>query len=455
MSSVTALRLKPYDCSSQEGRSKERYRRIALSSLTSGLAKFISILTTLVSVPLTLNYLGAERYGLWMTASSIIVVLGFSDLGMSSGLLNAIAKAHGNEDKQSAIVSVSSTFYLLSLIAIIITVVFFLIYPFVSWGKVFNVSASQAASEAGPAMMVLMMLFAINLPLSIVQRVQWGFQEGYVNDLYQIGGNILGLCGIVIATNLKLGLPWLIIFFLGFTLLSTLTNYIVQLHFKRRWLRPQIKLMNFKVARKIISNGSILLILTIMTLIGFQTDALFISHFHGAAAVADYSVVQKLSTIAILYWVFINALWPAYGEAFARNDHAWIKKTIVRSLRISIIGGLIIGGGLFFLGNQILKIWVGNAVIVDESLLLGFAVFIFFNGLIGSVAVVYNAGPLIQKQIIPFICATLCALLLKYFIAKHGGANYIIWSTTISFACFYLIPCSLMLMRTYSYQPNH
>lgn len=64
-----------------------------------------------ISVPLTLRYLGTERYGLWMTISSVIAVLGFSDLGLNNGLLNGISQANGTNDRELARRYVSSAFF--------------------------------------------------------------------------------------------------------------------------------------------------------------------------------------------------------------------------------------------------------------------------------------------------------------------------------------------------------
>ena len=76
------FRLRPFDTSTVGGRSIERYRRVALTTLSACLAKVIVALTLLVSVPLTLSYLGPERYGLSMTVGSFIAILSFSDFGI-------------------------------------------------------------------------------------------------------------------------------------------------------------------------------------------------------------------------------------------------------------------------------------------------------------------------------------------------------------------------------------
>src|SRR5208283_4384594 len=79
------LRLKPFDTSTEQGRSRERYRRAALTTLTSVLARVITVSTSLITVRLTIRYLGTERYGLWMTITSVVSFLIFADLGIGNG----------------------------------------------------------------------------------------------------------------------------------------------------------------------------------------------------------------------------------------------------------------------------------------------------------------------------------------------------------------------------------
>ena len=81
---ISVIRFKPFDTFTDDGRSKERYRRVVLSAGSSFVNKGVTILTGLISVPLTVHYLGTERYGLWMTISSTIAFLTFADLGFLS-----------------------------------------------------------------------------------------------------------------------------------------------------------------------------------------------------------------------------------------------------------------------------------------------------------------------------------------------------------------------------------
>ena len=91
------FRLRPFETSTEGGRSKERFRRAALTTMASAIAKAIALLTGLISVPLTFRYLGAEQYGIWMVLVSLIAAMGFADLGIGNGLMNAVSEAYGKD----------------------------------------------------------------------------------------------------------------------------------------------------------------------------------------------------------------------------------------------------------------------------------------------------------------------------------------------------------------------
>ena len=58
----------------QAGKSLQRYRGILFTGLSASIVKIFTTGISLITVPLTINYLGAERYGLWMAISSIIAL---------------------------------------------------------------------------------------------------------------------------------------------------------------------------------------------------------------------------------------------------------------------------------------------------------------------------------------------------------------------------------------------
>ena len=217
-------RLASFDTTTEQGRSDERHRKIFMTAGAAALSKVVSVGTALISIPLTLHYLGSERFGLWMTITSVIVMLGFADLGIGIGLLNAVSEASGKDDIEAIRRYISSAFAILSGIALVILVIFFFAYPFISWASFFNVKSPLAIQESGLAVAAFMLCFALNIPAGIVQRAQSGLQMGFVANLWQIVGSILGLSAVLLVIRFELGLPWLVGAMAGAPLVAALSN---------------------------------------------------------------------------------------------------------------------------------------------------------------------------------------------------------------------------------------
>ena len=93
---------------------RERYRRAGLTASASFISKALTIVISFVSVPLTVNYLGPERYGVWLTIGSLLTWMSMTDFGIAgNALVNLLADAHGKEDKRLAGQHASSAFWTL------------------------------------------------------------------------------------------------------------------------------------------------------------------------------------------------------------------------------------------------------------------------------------------------------------------------------------------------------
>ena len=123
-------------------RAQRRVRRASATGAASAAAAVVQTGVGLLVVPLSLAYLGNERYGLWMTATSLTAMLAFADFGMGNGLLNAIATADGSDDRHAAATATASAAFLLAGVAVLLAALFWLSYPLVAWDRVLNASAS-------------------------------------------------------------------------------------------------------------------------------------------------------------------------------------------------------------------------------------------------------------------------------------------------------------------------
>ena len=323
---LSVARLRSFDPNTPEGRSKERYRRAFLAMTTSGVSKLVSISAGLITVPLTLKYLGAERYGLWITISSVIAMLGFSDLGINNGLLNGISRAHGKNDRELARQYVSSAFFLLTAIAIAIGIVFAALYHWIPWGSLFRVQSTQALAEAGPAVAIFMGFFLLNIPVGIVTRVQAGYQDGYSAGLWSSLGSVLCLTSLLLVIHFRGSLPVLVLAMAGAPVLALLLNGTVLFAVQRPWLLPSWSCVTTDASKDLWRLGMLFFTLQLAVAISYSSDNLVIARILGPQAVAQYAVPCKLfSLVSTVISFLVGPLWPAYGEALARRDHLWIR----------------------------------------------------------------------------------------------------------------------------------
>ena len=434
------LLLRPFDTSTPEGRARERDRRVALTMAVSLGARSISILTVLVSVPLTLGYLGAERYGLWMTISALVAMFGFADLGMGNGLLNALAEANGRDNRDAARRYVSSAFLMLAGLAVIVGAAFAVVYPLVPWQALFNVSSP----EAGPAMAAFVGCFLVSLPLGVVEKVQLGYQEGFRNALWTALGSVFGLGAVLVAIALEAGLPWLVLAMAGAPVVARLANGVALFGWHKRWLRPTLAAATRSAARQVLQLGLLFLVLQLAVAVAYQSDSMVAAQVIGPEAVAEYSVVYRLFMfVPMLAGLALTPLWPAYGEAIARGDVAWVRRTLSRSLRFSVLATVPASLVLVVLGSKIIHIWVGEEIAPSYALILGFGVWMVMVTVGNAVAMFLNGANIVRFQVVTALCMAMTNLALSIALSRTMGVAGVIWGTVVAYSLCAALPMAI------------
>lgn len=438
-----------FDTTTEQGRSDERHRRIFLAAVASVFSKVVILGTSLISVPLTLHYLGTERYGLWMTISSVIAMLSFADLGVGSGLLSAIAEANGKDDDKAISRYISSAFVILSGIAVLILLGFYITDLFVSWADFFNVKSPLAVQESGTAIAVFMLCFAINIPAGIIQRVQMGLQMGFIANLWQAAGSILGLIAVLIVIHFEMGLPWLVGAMAGVPVVVAFFNSLVFFSYTKPRLKPRLSLISPTAMKKIAHTGLLFLVLQLAVTVAFASDNIVIAKILGADAVAQYAVSDKLfSVIPMLLGMVLMPLWPAYGEAISRGDSGWIRKTFKKSLLLSLLFSSVVGVILLFWAQAILNVWVGHdEVIPPFILLLGLALWKVCEAGGIALAMFLNGAHIVKLQVILSVLFATIAIILKILLVEKIGISGTVWATVVAYSLMILLPYFFLFPR--------
>lgn len=439
-----------FDLNTKSGRSKERLRRAALTTLSSGAAKAIALLTSLVSVPLTYRYLGPERYGIWMVLISIIGAMSFADLGIGNGLMNAISEAYGKDDRDQARQHVSSALALMSAIAVALALIGAVAFPFLPWLRLFNVQSQAVASEGAIAFLVLYASFVINIPLGVITRAQLGIQKAYIAQTINAIGSIVSLALILLVIYLRGNLAWLVFATVGIGIIATIFNGWI-LFSEYPWLIPAIHAVRSASARKIFNLGILFFVLQCSFTLAYTSDNIVIAQIMGAAAVAIYSVPQKLfSLVTATVSIAATPFWPAYAEAIARGDVSWVRRVFKASLRTVLAITIPLCTLLAIAGPWILKVAVGKSFEAPPALMGAFAVWGVVYSISMVTSVLLNGAGVLKGQALLSVVASVSNLALSIVLTRRLGVIGVCLGSIITQVLIILPVTGVLIVRFFS-----
>jgi O-antigen/teichoic acid export membrane protein len=317
-------------------RGKDRTRRAVLTSASSLVAHATGLATSLVSVPLTLHYLGKERYGLWGSISALLMWAALADFGLGRGIVNHLSEAFARDDRDAAGRYVSTGFFWLLVIAAGMALLFYPLLPLIPWDWLFNVRAEDVREETRGAVAAVIAVFLVNFPLSVVGPIYAAYQRSYIANLFRIVGNVASLGVLIAATQLKLRLPWLVVAMGG----VPLTMSVVNLAFITRdmpWLAPRLRNVGRNTLFDLASVSTPLFLFQVGALLINELQTLVVARRAGLMMVADYTVFLKVYSVPVLVLGMIDGpLIPSFREALTRRDVGWLRQTFWKAQWIKL-----------------------------------------------------------------------------------------------------------------------
>lgn len=413
------LRVTPFDTSTPQGRTDERYRRVAWSIVTNAIGKALGVAVMVLSVSLTVPYLGPERFGIWMTIASFAGMLSFLDLGVGNALTNHVAQRAVTGDPADLHQAISGGLGLLFVVGAVVGAGLYLVAAALPWSLLIKVTDPALLPEARQAAMLFAGLFGFNLFTTGIQRVFFGMQRAYEAHAANMLGSIAAIIGLWLATQRHAGIPTLLAVSLASQSGANLTL-----------LRPLARRGQFSltgIARAVASEypqlghqSGLFFVLQIGTMVVFGADTLIISSIAGVAQVAIFGVTQRLFQFIFQPLAIINApLWGAYADAHSRGDRTFIRSTLRRSLSLTTALAVAGGLGLLLIGEWILGEWTDGAIAAPSLLLLAFAVWTVLTAAGNAFAMFLNGCKIVGPQVLTVI------LLIALSLPAKIGACYL------------------------------
>lgn len=383
-----------------------RNKMLRNNILFSGFLKIVGLLTSLVIVPITINYLNNEVYGIWMTITSILYWITTFDIGLGNGMRNYLAEALATNDTKLGKKYISTTMLLLSLIALSMAIV--LLYPLITinFNSFFNTNAI-AGNELRMAVVIAVGFTLMNFVLKNIGMIFVAMQKYAINDLLSISGNVIALILIYILTKVTTGNLVLVV--LAYTMTSCVAFLLaaIPLFWKHPELKPSLRFFEKSLGKKIVGKGFGFFVIQISScLVIFGAANFFITQSCGPAAVTTYNIAYKFfNLLVIAYTIILAPMWNAYTDAYVKGDMQWIKATFNKALKfwvLSICGGL----GMLLICNLFYKLWIGNMVNVPLSVSASTLIYVCFFNLNNCATYLINGLNKIFVQIIISLAVT-------------------------------------------------
>lgn len=411
-----------------------RNKMLRNNILFSGFLKIVGLLTSLVIVPITINYLNNEVYGIWMTITSILYWITTFDIGLGNGMRNYLAEALATNDTKLGKKYICTTMLLLSLIALSMAIV--LLYPLITinFNSFFNTNAI-AGNELRMAVVIAVGFTLMNFVLKNIGMIFVAMQKYAINDLLSISGNVIALILIYILTKVTTGNLVLVV--LAYTMTSCVAFLLaaIPLFWKHPELKPSLRFFDKSLGKKIVGKGFGFFVIQISScLVIFGAANFFITQSCGPAAVTTYNIAYKFfNLLVIAYTIILAPMWNAYTDAYVKGDMQWIKATFNKALKfwvLSICGGL----GMLLICNLFYKLWIGNMVNVPLSVSASTLIYVCFFNLNNCATYLINGLNKIFVQIIISLAVTTLYIITVLAFGRKLGVEGIVLSMAASYA---------------------
>ncbi len=408
---------------STDGRSKMLKSNI----LYSAILKVIGLITSLLVVTITLNYLNSELYGVWLTITSILYWFSFFDIGLGNGMRNYLTEAVSKGNYKEAQSYLSTTIIALTMIASIIAIVGFILLKLLNLNSVFNTNTISNTELQN----VLFVAIGFTLILFVLKNIGYVFvalQKYALWDFINTLGNIIGLLIIFLLTKFTNGKLIYVVF--AFTCTPAIIYILAAIPIFSKYpeFRPTIQSFRKDFLSTIVSKGlGFFLIQITSCLVIYGSSNLFITQFCGPESVTTYNIAYKFfNLLAIGYLVFISPMWNAYTDAYVKQDFNWIEKAFKSALKIWLFtefAGII----MLIVSQYFYLFWVGKAVHVPFMVSLSVFLYISFFNLNNCVTYLLNGLNKIYIQIITSITATFIYLTIMFVWGKNMNIQEIVF----------------------------
>lgn len=391
----------------------------------------ISIIIGLIYVPLLINYLGAEEYGVWLTLSSVIGWFSFFDIGLGNGLRNKLTEALAKNNINLAKEYVSTTYAIISLVFIGVLVLFYCLNPFLDWSRILNTTA-VSINKLTLLAQVVFTFFVFRFIFQLIGTIYSAYQMPAINNAIAPISNIISLLAILVLLKTSQGS----LLALGFILSAVPVFVFIGfsfMAFRNRFkaIRPSFNSINLKHSRDLLSLGAKFFVTQVAAIILFSLSNIIIAQVLTPNDVTKYNIAFKYFSISFMaITIILSPIWSAVTDAYTKNDYEWLKSTLKQLNMLGLVFVAIAGLQLLF-SDFIYGIWVGYKIKIPFILSLAMFFDIAWTSFSASYGSFINGFGKLKLSIVIVWLRLLVFVPMAIYLTKKFGVSGIVWASLI------------------------
>lgn len=396
----------------------------------SFLVKGLSILISLILVPLTIGYVNNELYGIWLTLATIISWVTLFDMGFGNGLKNKVAECVALDDWEKARRYISTAYVYFFVIFALVSLFIYWGCSFIDWTALLNVP-DEYLPLLIKVMRIVIIFFCISMVVKVQNTVLDALQMNALSAAINATGQFLLLIVTVLLTIMtKPSLVYLAIAISVSPLVVNIVASIWMYGYKYRRLRPSLSLADKRMVKDVINLGLNFFILQIAALILYQTINVIISYIAGPESVTEYNVVFKYISIPMMVMSIVTApFWAAFTDAYTTKDFEWMRRVYHKLLicYMGFIGVLIV---LLMISPIAFKLWLGDKVIIHPSMCIAVTFYVSIMMWNNLHSTLINGIGLVKLQLYSCVVSTVLNIPLALLFGRLFGAYGVVTSVT-------------------------
>jgi len=358
---------------------------------SSFVIRILSVIISLMYVPLMLGYLNQEKYGIWITLATIVNWIRLLDIGLGGGMRNKLAESIALKHDQKGRIYVSTTYGILGGIFLFVLLIFYIVNPFLNWQGILNstmISATELVVITNIVVTFIVLGFILQ-PVTLVYAAHGNSAAGgfiqliistisllllWLVSIYTIKGNIILLAWIVT----------------GIPVMVYLAVSVYTFAYKYPHLRPSFKFIKISESKKMLHLSVQFFITGITATIIFASIPFVVTQLFSPKEVTVFTIANSIFNLPIMVISLITApIQPLVTQAYAKCDYSWIR---IMLRKMNIVSLLVVASTILMviISPFIYHIWIRDKVSIPFNLSVAIGIYTIISVLVNPFSTFIN-----------------------------------------------------------------